>query len=405
MAPSPWLRHCCGVQQRSARREDGRRPLVVLHAVRTADPAAGGFITYLESLQRGLAGESVELRCEGVFPRNRSWRVLALYRPLRFLRRIRRRLEGADVLHVHGVFGWHVLLGVRAARSLGRPYMVTVHGHLHPDALRERRLAKRICMAWFGRRVLRQAGAVLVTAPPEREIVRRHVPQARIEVVMPGLEVPPAPVSAAVMQPARAADPLRVLYLGRLHPHKGLHRLIRALGEARAEGLKVELTVAGSGARGYRLRLNRLVRRLRLQRQVRFLGHVDAKARALLWRTADLLVLPSRSENFGFAVAEAMAAGVPVIVSENVGLASLVAACRCGHVIPPADTKALQRALLGYADPATRCDQGRRAHATAQEAFSLRKMGVSHVALYREIAGHDAGIGPACGAPPGPASA
>lgn len=372
----------------------------MLHAVRTADAAAGGFVTYIGSLRRGLEDDTVELRCEGVFPRNDNWRVLSLRRPLRFLRRVRRRLEGADVLHVHGVFGWHVLLGVLAARSLGLPHVVTVHGHLHPDALRERRLSKRICLAWFGRRVLEEAAAVLVTAPPEREFVRAHAPRARIEEIMPGLEVPAAPESAAVMQADDAAGPMRVIYLGRLHPHKGLHWLIRALGEAREEGLDAELTVAGSGPRGYLAELGRLVRSLELESRVRFLGHVDAEARTRLWRGADVFALPSRSENFGFAVAEAMAAGVPVIVGENVGLASLVEARQCGQVVPAADTRALRSALLALAEPSVRCDHGRRAHAAAEEAFSLRTMGAAHSALYREIAGPDAGIDGARGGAP-----
>lgn len=381
------------MQCRSAKRESDRRPLLVLHAVRTADPAAGGFVTYIESLRHGLTDNTIELSCEDVFPRNDNWRVLALRRPLQFLWRLWRRLDSADVLHIHGVFGWHVLLSMLVARSLGRPHVVTVHGHLHPDALRERRLSKRICLALFGRRVLVQADAVLVTATPEREIVRRHVPRARIEEVMPGLAVPTAPESGAVTRSSDSPDPLRVLYLGRLHPHKGLHRLLRALNAARSEGLNAELTVAGSGSRGYVRMLKRLVRSLQLETRVHFLGHVDAGARGRLWRDSDVFVLPSRSENFGFAVAEAMAAGMPVIVSENVGIASLVAAHRCGRVIPPGDTEALRQALAGFADPATCRDHGWRAHAAAREAFSLRTMATAHAKIYREITGRDACIG------------
>ncbi|UEX76750.1 glycosyltransferase [Spiribacter halobius] len=364
----------------------------MVHAVRTTDPAAGGFVTYLQSLRRGMTDDDIELCWEGVFPRNANWRVLALLRPLRFLRRVRRQLETADLLHVHGVFGWHVLLSLLAARSLGRPHVVSVHGHLHPDALRERRLSKRICLAWFGRRALRRAEAVLVTAPPEREIVRRYAPQAHIVEVMPGLEVPPVPESGAVTRAGEAPGPIHVLYLGRLHPHKGLHRLIRALGEARAEGLDAELIVAGTGSRSYRLALWLLVRGLGLRQQVRFLGHVGAGVRARLWRRADVFALPSRSENFGFAAAEAMAAGVPVIVSENVGLASLVAGRGCGEVVPPENTEALRRALLAYADPSVRREQGRRAHEAAVEAFSLQTMGAAHGALYRRVAGTARGM-------------
>lgn len=367
-------------------------PLAVLHAMRTADPAAGGFVTYLASLRRGMAGGSVELRAESVFPRNDNWRVVALRRPFRFLGRVKRQLRHADVLHVHGVFGWHVLLSVWAARALGRPYAVTVHGHLHPDALRERRIAKRVYLALVGRRILEDASVVLVTAPPERSIVQRHAPRARIEEVMPGLQVPPSPECGDATLDDVPGRPLNLLYLGRLHPHKGLHRVVRALGQARAEGLQAELAVAGTGRRGYLLAVGRLVRKLGLEAHVRFLGHADGERKAMLWRAANVFVLPSRSENFGFAAAEAMAAGIPVIVSENVGLASLVEARQCGRVVPVGDTAALRQALLDYADPAFRRDQGRRAHAAARQAFSVRGMGAAHERIYRGIAAGNAVI-------------
>lgn len=360
----------------------GARRLVVLHALRTGDPAAGGFVSYLESLRRGLAGRPVELRTESVFARNSDWRVVALRRPLRFLRRVRRQLRHVDLLHVHGVFGWHVLLSVWASRSTARPYALTVHGHLHRDALDERGLAKRVYLALAGRRILEGAAVVLATTPAERDLVLRHAPRARIEEVMPGLEAPARPAA-----PDRAPSPrLAVLYLGRLHPHKGLHRVVRALGEARAAGLDAELTVAGAGRRRYRLAVERLAARLGIADRVRFLGHVHEARRGRLLGESDLLVLPSRSENFAFAVAEAMAAGMPVIVSENVGLAPLVERRRCGRVVPVGDPGALRRALLDYADPTLCREHGRRARAAARQAFSIVHMATALEGIYREVA-------------------
>lgn len=365
----------------------GPRPLVVLHALRTADPAAGGFVTYLEGLRRGLAGRPLELPSESVFPRNRDWRVVALRRPLRFLGRVRRRLRGADLLHLHGVFGWHVLLAAAAARASARPYVVTVHGHLHRDALRERGLAKRVYLALAGRRILEDAAAVLVATPAERDLVRRRAPGARVAEVLPGLEVPARPRSGAAADERAPPGPLGVLYLGRLHPHKGLHVLVRALAAARDAGLDAELAVAGGGRRRYRRGVERLAARLGIAARVHFLGHVDAARRERLLVASQLFVLPSRSENFAYAVAEAMGAGMPVIVSANVGLAPLVERCRCGRVVPVDDPEALRRALLDYADPALRREHGRRAHATARESFAIAHMAAAHEALYREAAG------------------
>ena len=101
---------------------------------------------------------------------------------------------------------------------------------------------------------------------------------------------------------------------------------------------------------------------------------------------ADLVALPSRSENFGFAVAEAMVAGVPVIVSEGVGRAPMVRHWRCGTVIPVGDVTALTDALLAYRDPQRRATEGARAHAAAVAGFSLERMGEECAALYAHVA-------------------
>lgn len=367
-------------------RANAQRPLTVLHALRTADPAAGGFVSYLSSLRQGLAGRPVQLRTESVFPRSSNWRVVALRRPLRFLGRVRRQLRDSDLLHVHGIFGWHVLLSVWAADALGRPYAMTLHGHLHPDALRERRMSKRIYLALVGRRMLERASVVLVTTPVERDVLLRSSPRAHVEEVMPGLQVPEAQKSGPAASDDAPERPLNVLYLGRLHPHKGLHRVVRAISDARVDGLDAVLTVAGSGRRRYQRSVTRQAQDLGLAEHIRFLGHVDAEHRAALFENADVFVLPSQSENFGFAVAEAMAAGLPVIISENVGLASLVREQACGRVVQVDDLDALRRALLDYVDPALRRDHGRRAHAAAREAFSIPKMGAAHEVIYRRIA-------------------
>lgn len=360
-------------------------PLRVLHTVRTRDPAAGGFITYLDSLRLALRDRAVRLRVQGVFPRSTSWRVASLRWPRRFHGLLARRLQNTDVLHVHGVFGWHALLSFAAARAARQPFVLTVHGHLHREALRERFVSKRLYLALAGRAMLEQASAVLVTTPAEAAVVRRRAQRARVVEIAPGLRVPDKP-PVETDRVRRADETLKVLYLGRLHPHKGLHLLVRAAAMIRSGGSDVALTVAGTGRTGYRRSVQRLADKLGLADRLRFVGLVDAERRAGLFRSADVFVLPSRSENFGFAVAEAMAAGVPVIVSDQVGLAHLVEQEQCGRVVPVTDVNALKQALGRYFDPITRRHEGRRAHATARTAFSLPRMGTALERVYRHAA-------------------
>lgn len=351
----------------------------VLHVVRTTDPRAGGFNSYIESLRQALAGSQTALDVEGVFPGEQRARVLSLRAPPRFWRRVGDKLSGADLLHVHGIFGWHVLLGVLAAWRARRPYVLSLHGHLQPAALRERALSKRLILALIGRRILEGAAAVLVTARSEAECLRAQAPDARVRQLVPGLRLP-----EQAPPPAGDSSTLRVLYIGRLHPHKGLPLLLEALARLRKEGLAASLAVAGGGHAHHRRRVLQRIAELGLDEAVTLLGHIDALERDRRLADCDLLALPSRSENFGFAVAEAMTAARPVIVSEGVGLAPTVRAWNCGTVIPVGDAQALATALRTMTDPQVRARQGAQALAAARACFALKTMGAEAETIYRE---------------------
>ena len=160
----------------------------------------------------------------------------------------------------------------------------------------------------------------------------------------------PLPVS-------RAAERLRirfnippgnkiVLFLGRLHPKKGLDLLLPAL--ARLGGPPATLILAGDGEAAHVAQLREITGCLPLGDKVRWAGFVGGEEKNLLLQGADLFVLPSRHENFGLSVLEALAAGTPVLISDQVALAREVLKAGVGEVVPleiDALTQALHRAL------------------------------------------------------------
>ena len=177
-------------------------------------------------------------------------------------------------------------------------------------------------------------------------------------------EPPPSPDAPAAPVRDLLAGPPFLLYLGRLSWKKGLDRLIPAL--ARVPG--AVLAVAGNDEEGIRPKLDSLAREAGVAERVRFLGPVDGADKAALLHGCAALVLPSYSENFGNSVLEAMAAGRPVAVTPEVGLAEVVREERAGIVAdgaPEALGEAL-RALL--ADP-DREAMGRRGADAASRRF------------------------------------
>jgi glycosyltransferase involved in cell wall biosynthesis len=233
------------------------------------------------------------------------------------------------------------------------------------------------------RRTLARAAGFHATADLEAEEARKlGLPLPRVFVVPNGIdpEPPPAEALAASVRALLAGRPF-LLYLGRLSWKKGLDRLIPAL----ARVPDTVLAVAGNDEEGIRPKLEALAREAGVAARVAFLGPVDGADKAALLHGCAALVLPSYSENFGNSVLEAMAAGRPVAVTPEVGLAGIVLEEKAGIVADgdPAGLGDALRALL--ADPGREAMGGRGTEA-ARRRFGWAAVAEQMEGVYREVA-------------------
>jgi glycosyltransferase involved in cell wall biosynthesis len=138
-----------------------------------------------------------------------------------------------------------------------------------------------------------------------------RVPNASISLIPNGVDVPEELPKKEWLPRGK----LRMLYMGRLHPIKGIERLIEALAQLRHESFC--LTICGDGHSSYAASLRSLVRRLDLETRVTFHGHVRNAEKLHAYMESDVCIVPSFSENFGMVVVEALAHGIPVIASKG----------------------------------------------------------------------------------------
>src|SRR5262249_4221268 len=209
-----------------------------------------------------------------------------------------------DVVHVHALFSYATIPGCRAAARAPVPYVLRPLGTLSGWSLNRRRWKKRPYYALLERSHLAMAAAIHVTSQAEAEDVARLGYGNRARVIPLGVDV-----GARPLRPGRVAsgsDPLRLLFLSRLHEKKNVPMLLRALATATNNVRRIELTVAGDGDPAYRDHLAELADQLGLRDIVSFAGHVDGTAKERAFAEADCFVLPSAHENFGLAVAEAL---------------------------------------------------------------------------------------------------
>jgi glycosyltransferase involved in cell wall biosynthesis len=178
----------------------------------------------------------------------------------------------------------------------------------------------------------------------------------------------------------------RLLFLSRIDAKKGLPVVLRALRAVRDAGTDAVLTVAGSGKPRYLREIERLAEGLGVTSYVRFVGFVSAETKARTLAEADLFVLPSYQENFGLAVAEAMAAGLPVIVSDQVALAPDIETAGAGLVVPCDASDALAAAVLALAaDDKRRRAMGDRGRALVEREFAWDRVAREVVRLYETV--------------------
>ena len=291
-----------------------------------------------------------------------------------------------DVVHVHALFSYATIPGCRAAARAPVPYILRPLGTLSDWSLGHRRWKKRPYYALLERPHLAGASAIHVTSEAEAEDVARLGYGERARVIPLGVDVGERPSRRAHADSGN--EPLRLLFLSRLHEKKNVPLLLRALA-ATNSSRRIELTVAGDGDPGYRDRLAALSDELGLRDVVSFTGHLDGVAKERAFAEADCFVLPSAHENFGLAVAEALAAGLPAIVTTNVALARDVHAVGAGLVTEPTET-ALASALRWAAEhPAALLEMGDRAWQHAYRELSWETTCVRLAALYDELAaGH-----------------
>ncbi|WP_373809415.1 glycosyltransferase [Porphyromonas loveana] len=217
-----------------------------------------------------------------------------------------------DVVHLHGV--WDTILHKSAVffESRGIPLIQSTHGLLMQGALREKSWKKHIALALYQRRDLRRVAAFHTTSKQETSDLRCMGITAHIKEIP--LSIPTPTVSEdryASMQHA----PKRLLFLSRIYPIKGVLPLIRAWHAVQPTGW--ELMICGPDDGGHLKEVTSLVQELGLESTVLFHGAVQGEEKEQMYKSADLFILPSYSENFGMAVLEALSYGIPVLTTQG----------------------------------------------------------------------------------------
>ncbi len=319
----------------------------ILHCISSVDPKKGGPIEGLKQLSavNQRKGHSVEvltldcpddpwvkecpLTCHAMGP---TYIGSYQYSP-RWVPWLKANAHRYDAVIVNGIWQYHAFGVWRALRGTKVPYFVFTHGMLDPWFKRTyplKHLKKWLFWPWAEYRVLRDATAVMFTCEDERRLARQSFWLYKCDefVVSYGTSAPPQNETeqrAAFYERFPDLKSKRaLLFLGRVHEKKGADLLFKAFAALRARQPElvrdVQLVMAGPTDHDYGRRMQELVKELGIDAQVTWTGMVGGDVKWGAFRTAEAFILPSHQENFGIAVAEAMACGLPVLISNQVNI-------------------------------------------------------------------------------------
>jgi glycosyltransferase involved in cell wall biosynthesis len=382
-----------------------RRPLRVLHVIPAVAPRYGGPSAAVVGMCRGLQAAGTETLIATTDADGRGRLAVALGRsttfagvPAIFFRRqasegfkwsaplsrwLSRHVAEFDLVHVHAVFSHSSIAAGRACRSARVPYVVRPLGTLDPWSVGRRRLRKRLLFRLGVRDLLSGAARMHYTTAEEGRLAESVVGS------LPAGTVVPVGVDDVYFRPNAppTGDAPYVLALSRLDAKKRLEWIINACHAMASEsGLGVwRLVIAGDGEAAYVARLRDLAARGPARDRIVFEGWVDGEAKAALIRGASLFVLPSHQENLGVAMLEALASGVPALVTPGVNLGVEIAAARAGWLTGDREDAVVAGLRAAIGDDAERTARGRRAAAFA-ERFRWPRVVAELMDLYGEVA-------------------
>jgi glycosyltransferase involved in cell wall biosynthesis len=220
---------------------------------------------------------------------------------------LRRELAGYDVVHIHGLWNRVVWAAARAASRASVPYVLSPRGMLQQAARAHRGWRKRAGWALIESRVVHGAAVLHATSDSERDTLTALGTGARVTFIPNGVDL-------GGLERRPAAPPI-VLFVGRIHPIKRVDLLIDAFAAVRERRCDARLVIAGPDEMG--LMVSLAERAGRHAEAITWLGAVGERERAALLAQAATLVMCSDSESFGMSALEAMASGVPVVVTQT----------------------------------------------------------------------------------------
>lgn len=307
----------------------------------------------------------------------------------RLAKTIKERSTEFDLIHINIVFSYLSKVPSDIASANNIPYVITPNGMLMPRALKHKRYKKMLYMRLFERALLNRANALICTDENEINGIDPLGLICQTYLVPNGIETcqfSDLPRRGMLRKRLNITpEGTVILMLGRLHPIKRPDLAVQAFCEIAAKYPQAHLILAGPDENSMEPNLRRIAQNANATERVHFTGMLGTDEVRQAYADADIFLSTSESENFGMAVVEAMAAGLPVLISEKIGISRYIASAEAGLVVA-LDTKEITEGLANLLERTDKLESmGKRARTIAVENFDLAVVARKMVDCYHEI--------------------
>ncbi len=367
------------------------------------DPKYGGLSSAIPALaavieQAGTALAPIAAFCsadEQTVPADLAAREVSLWPSSRrawwtsssLRHRYTRQVDEADGIHIHGLWEQSSTVSASLARRLRKPYVVSAHGMLEPWALNNKRWKKVFYSALVERPMVQNASCLHALTQAEVNSYREYGAANPVAVIPNGVDLPESTDSSSFLagHPELAGKRL-ILFLGRLHPKKGLDLLLQAWASLEHIWPEAHIVIAGPDCNGTQAALEAQITSLGL-RNVLFTGMLSGAAKWNALAASECFVLPSHSEGLSMGILEAMGMGLPVIATRPCNMPEITTFKTGWEIEPQAGelATALQHFLCD--SPENNCARGLRGRMLVQERYSWARVGRSMTELYTWLRG------------------
>ena len=304
-------------------------------------------------------------------------------------RALRKNISKFDIVHIHSIYNFHTLVASHYCRRFNVPYLIDPHGSLDPYLTRRHPIRKWIYTSLFLQRDLDHAAAIDFKTQGEMRLTEPF------EIKAPGVVIPlgidpsefshlPAHGLFRHKYPELRGKKI-VLFLSRINFKKGLDILARAFGEVARKRDNVYLVLTGPDNEGYGAKVRAWLQEEGALGRSIFTGMLLGEEKLAVLRDSDIFVLPSYTENFGIAVVEAMACGLPVVISNKVNIWREVSDGGAG-IVTDCDSHQVAEAVVRLLDDRNlREEMGKRGKRLVEEKYTWSEVTKKMIEVYEDI--------------------